>query len=112
MADKHLQALFHLLDRETLALRGGDLGSLTSLAEEKTRLVAQLTETGGPDALLRLKEAAQRSHRQLAAALQGVQRAQSRMNQMRKMRGRLETYDRLGRRTAVYRGPDSLEHHA
>jgi len=92
-----------LLARERAALLSGDLHVLGALAQEKETLATELGNMA-PDLLAgarRLSETARRNQALLDGTLQGIRLATARLSAYRRLRGTMETYDPLGRKTTI-----------
>lgn len=93
-------ALEDLLDRERTALLAGDIEGLGRLADEKERLITQLS--GSEHARLDgLQVKAARNQELLNSALEGIRSVANRLQALREVRGTLNTYDKSGRRQSI-----------
>ncbi|MFD1510118.1 flagellar biosynthesis protein FlgN [Lacimonas salitolerans] len=93
-------ALEDLLDRERAALLAGDIEGLGRLADEKERL---LTQVSGHEhtRLDGLQAKAARNQELLNSALEGIRAVASRLQALRDVRNTLNTYDQSGRRQSI-----------
>lgn len=94
------EALEKLLDRERNALLAGDLETIAGLAEEKERLIGQLSGSAVPG-LEGLRNKAARNQALLNSALEGIRAVADRLEAVRQLRGTLDTYDSNGRRHSI-----------
>lgn len=93
-------ALEDLLDRERAVLMAGDIQGLERLADEKERLINQLS--GMKHARLdSLQIKFARNHELLHSAMEGIQAVAKRMQALREVRATLNTYDQRGRRRSI-----------
>ncbi len=110
-----MRSIDDLLRAEAQAIRRGDFAALGGLAERKGDLVGQLTGLRGRDVapdLSRLRSRADANHRLLSAALQGVRAARARIDAIRRVETRLDTYDSTGRAQTVSFGASEVERRA
>lgn len=104
-----------LLRAEALAIRQGDFTAFAAMAERKSDLVDRLLELSRRDAgpaLARLKSRAEANQALLSAALQGVKAARARVDAIRRVGTRLDTYDSAGRAQSVSFGGGVVEKRA
>lgn len=104
-----------LLRAEAQAIRQGDFAAFAALAERKSGLVGRLMDLPRRDAapaLARLKARAEANQSLLSAALQGVKVARARVDAIRRVGTRLDTYDSAGRAQSVTFGVGAVERRA
>ncbi|MGC9418330.1 MAG: hypothetical protein ACP5EN_05085 [Rhodovulum sp.] len=103
-----------LLLRERDALRRADFPALQALAEEKERLVADLTANPvtDPAALSRLRDLAEGNARLMQAVQRGVESAVATLRRARQPAEALTTYDRSGRSARIGATQGSLTRRA
>ena len=104
-----------LLRAEAQAIRQGDFAAFAAMAERKSDLVGRLMELSRRDAapsLARLKARAEANQALLSAALQGVKAARARVDAIRRVGTRLDTYDSAGRAQSVTFGGGAVEKRA
>lgn len=114
-ASSLIGSLDKLLRAEAKAIRQGDFAAFATLAERKSDLVDRLLELSRRDAapaLARLKARAEANHALLSAALQGVKAARTRVEAIRRVGTRLDTYDSAGRAQSVSFGGGAVERRA
>ena len=100
---KHLtDELFELLDRERRSLLSGDLRSVERLAAQKETLIGRLKAgSDNADGLNRLQEDLSRNMILLEGAMTGIRNVSIRLEQLRRARSGLDTYDSSGRKSHV-----------
>jgi flagellar biosynthesis/type III secretory pathway chaperone len=100
-----LDDLDALLAQERRCLGTGDTVGLTALAADKARLVDRIATLPADAAdaamLARLRDAARRNDRLLAAALSGLRAARTKLEIVRRGGPALDTYDRGGQRHSL-----------
>jgi hypothetical protein len=104
-----IETLLLLLTEERRALAAGELGLVADLVSAKQAALAQLPERAVPaQRLAALKAEAERVQILLAASLDGIAAARTRIGTLQQIRSGLTTYDSLGRKanmpTALRRG--------
>ncbi len=110
-----IASLDTLLRAEAQAIRQGDFGAFAALTERKSDLVGRLMGLPRRDAapaLGRLKARAEANQTLLSAALQGVKAARARVEAIRRVGTRLDTYDSAGRAQSVTFGGGAVERRA
>lgn len=90
--------LSELLEEERAALLKGDVDRLTRLADRKEALISQVDGLSDlPQAILTpLQDKLRRNHTLISHALDGIRAAANRVEDMRKARESLQTYDQHG----------------
>ncbi|KEO54239.1 hypothetical protein TP2_04770 [Thioclava pacifica DSM 10166] len=101
----------NILRVEREAIRAADLGALTGLADQKQRALARL-ENPSSEQLLALRQMATENERLLAAALQGVRAAQTRLKTIMIAARGFDSYDASGRRAPIRRDGSAFERRA
>lgn len=88
-----------LLESERAALLKGDVDRINRLVDRKEALISQVSAlTDVPASVLAtLQEKLRRNHELIEHALAGIRAAAKRVEDMRKARETLQTYDRRGR---------------
>ncbi len=91
-----------LLERERESLLSGDLQSVERLTVQKEALIERLKATAeNADDLGRLKTDLTRNMELLEGAMTGIRAVSSRLEQLRRARSGLDTYDSSGRKSHV-----------
>ncbi|MBD3801851.1 MAG: hypothetical protein IE919_01280 [Thioclava sp.] len=106
-----VHALMDILRVEREAIRAADLGALTGLADRKQNALARL-DAPPAEALHELRRMAIENERLLAAALQGVRAAQSRLKTIMVSARGYDSYDASGNKTAIRRDGSAFERRA
>lgn len=113
--DALVDALDELLDLERAALTVGNLDRVGRLMTRKQELIESLNRSDGPEhaGLPGLRDKALRNQALLDSAMEGIRAVAARMADLRRVRERLDTYDRRGARTSLAAGsPSNLEKRA
>lgn len=90
-----------LLDAERAALLEGRLENVGSMLEEKSRLIAALDGPGDREELDQLSGKVRRNQQLLEGSLEGVRRVTERLEALRRVRDRFDTYGPDGKRRVV-----------
>lgn len=108
-----IDALHDVLEAERAALREGALDKVARMAERKEALIVRIRAASpDPAALGPLQQALDRNRVLLSSAIDGLRAVGVRLNALSAARGRLETYDRAGRRQVSQTPGRSLERRA
>lgn len=104
MTNESVQALIdeldELLDSEKKALVHGDIDGVNRLVSQKEYLIESLNAQDGLDRMnmSQLHQKVTRNQALLDSALEGIRAVATRMSELRRVRGGLETYDKRGRK--------------
>ncbi|MBV1926146.1 MAG: flagellar biosynthesis protein FlgN [Rhodobacteraceae bacterium] len=95
-----IDELDELLDSEKKALVQGDMERVGRLMSQKEYLVESLNAQDDLDRnnLTKLHQKVMRNQTLLDSALEGIRAVATRMSELRRVRGGLETYDEKGRK--------------
>lgn len=94
-----IDKLQRLLVAERQALAAGDLDAMADLLRRKETALAGLPQTGlSPHRLTELKAEAERVQGLLAASLEGIAAARTRIGVLQQVRAGLTTYDSRGQK--------------
>lgn len=104
MTKPKLEILDQLLDRERAALLAGDLAAMTDLAEQKEKILNDMTNADRAG-LAKLQGKAQRNSELLDSAMTGIRSVIDRLQALRDARRTLETYDQNGLRHSIESHP-------
>jgi len=98
-----IDALDSILDHERHALIQGDLESIGDLMLKKEVLIDKINtlEDAEQENLSGLREKVSRNQALLNSALEGIRAVANRMDDLRKVRSGLETYDQRGRKQNI-----------
>lgn len=109
-ADTVADRLAEIIGAEIEALRRGGLHEVALLADEKAKLVAELSALSiAPDTARRLRRIARENLVHLDAARRGIRAARLRVEGVLRTARGLDTYDREGRPQVVGSRPGAVE---
>ena len=105
-------ALEDLLDKERVAILGGDFDVLRRMMSEKERLISAAQRTTPTESAARLKQKAERNQNMLRAATQGIRAVTEHLAKAGQPSKRLQTYSRSGQSQAHPARTSSMERRA
>lgn len=113
MSEKNALTLLALLDEERGALLRGDYADLDRLAPAKQVLLTRLPgSAAGEDIMRRVAHTIRRNQSLLAAAIDGMRAAKTKMVDLRDRRSSFTVYDKSGLRQTVSDARPVVEHKA
>ncbi|MGR3342305.1 MAG: hypothetical protein ACU0DI_03620 [Paracoccaceae bacterium] len=105
-------ALEDLLDKERVAILGGDFDVLRRMMTEKERLIGAAQRATPTESVARLKQKAERNQNMLKAATQGIRAVCDHLAKGGQPSKPLQTYSRSGQRQAHPERKSSMERRA
>lgn len=113
MADNATTAILDLLEKERAMILTGDFDELAPLAPRKDALFARIGgESADADSLDRIGRSLARNQTLLAAALDGIKDAATRLGIVNDLRRGFATYDSAGQKSTVATARPAFERKA